>query len=192
MKTTHIKGLSVVSIGSGEKLGTVSEILIDPNADRVMALAVETGGGSGILSSQPSATRWIAADNVHAVGPDALTVQDASVLSEAGGDDSTTTALSLLMDEKVMTEGGTYVGKVASVEIDEVTMAVTGLEVSSGFFKSNRTVAKADLMTVGEELVIVADSVCAEPPAETEYEEEAIPGVTTEIYGGRGTSTDEQ
>jgi uncharacterized protein YrrD len=193
MKTTHVKGLSVVSIGTGEKLGNVSEILLDSNADRITALAVETGGGGGMLSSQPSDTKWLAADDVHAIGPDALTVRDASVLSDAGGDSSATTAISLLMDEKVVTEGGTFVGKVVAVEIDPTSLAVTGLEVSSGFLKSNQTVAKADLLTVGEELVIVADSVGADQPTETamESETEARPTITTEVYEARGTSANE-
>ncbi len=193
MKTTHIKGLSVVSIGTGEKLGSVSEVLLDAKAEQVAAFAVETGGGGGMLSSQPSSTNWIAAANVHAIGPDALTVQDASALAETGGDDSETIALALLMGEKVVTEGGTYLGQVASVEIDEATMAVSALEVSPGFFKSNRMVAKADFITVGEELVIVSDSVvAAPPPAETDSADEmdTTPTEVTETYGAR--RSDEQ
>ena len=194
MKSSDIKGIAVVSIGTGEKLGTVSEILLKPQADQISAFTIETGGGSGMLSGQPSSPKELSAADVHAVGPDALTVQDASVLREAPGGGETL-ALTAIMDEKVVTEGGTFVGKVAALEFDETTMAVNGLEVSSGFFTSNQVVDRADFITIGDELIIVSDSVCAEPPpAETEpaSETESTPGVVTEVYGGRGASANEQ
>jgi len=171
MKSTELKGLAVVSISTGEKLGTISEMLLDSKAEKVAAFDIETGGG-GMLSSQPSSMKQITSQDVHAIGPDALTVNDASALKEPAGNEQTL-ALSAIMDEKVVTEGGTYIGKVASVDIDEKTMVVNALEVSAGFFKSNKMVAKADFVTIGDELVIVADSVATEPsPQEKEKEAE--------------------
>lgn len=171
MKSTELKGLAVVSIGTGEKLGTISEMQLDSKAEKVAAFDVETGGG-GMLSSQPSSTKQITSQDVHAIGPDALTVNDASALKDPAGNGQTL-ALSAIMDEKVVTEGGTYVGKVASVDIDEKTMVVNALEVSAGFFKSNKMVAKEDFVTIGDELVIVADSVATEPsPQEKDKEAE--------------------
>ena len=160
MKSTELKGLAVVSIGSGEKLGTISEIQLDSKAEKVKAFDVETSAG-GMLSGQPSSMKQVSAQEVHAIGPDAMTVQDASALKEPSAGEML--AVSAIMDEKVVTEGGTFVGKVASADIDEKSMSVTALEVSAGFFKSNQMVAKADFVTIGDELIIVNDSVCAEP-----------------------------
>ena len=188
MNTNHVNGLAVVSIGTGEKLGSVTEILLDPNAERISAFAVDSGSG-GILSAQGSKTRWIAADQVRAIGPDAMTVQDASVLSDTAADGETI-ALSMVMGEKVVTEGGTYVGQVASMDIDDSSMTVSGLEVSAGFFKSTRLVAKDDLITVGDELIIVNDSVCTDTTDANTVE--SRPGVVTESYGIRQEASDEQ
>ena len=167
MKSTELKGLAVVNIGTGEKLGTIAEVLLDPKAEKVSAFEIETGGG-GMLSGQPSSMKQVSAQDVHAIGPDAMTVQDASALKDPSGGE--TLALSAIMDEKVVTEGGTFVGKVASAEIDETSMSVTGLDVSAGFFKSNKMVAKADFVTIGDELIIVHDSVTAEPAPEAKDE----------------------
>jgi sporulation protein YlmC with PRC-barrel domain len=192
MNTSHVNGLSVVSIGTGERLGSVSEILLDPTADRIAAFAIDDGASGGLLSSQPPSTRWVNAQDVHAIGPDAMTVQDDSVLRDSAGD-TDMTPLSVLVGEKVVTEGGTYVGQVAAAEIDETSMNVTGLEVSPGFFKSNTVVGKAELITVGDAMVIVADSVCG--PGASSVAEEPMMDATVEestIYGAPRDERDEQ
>jgi sporulation protein YlmC with PRC-barrel domain len=192
MHTSHVNGLSVVSIGTGERLGSVSEILLDPAADHIAAFAIEDGASGGLLSSQPPSTRWINARDVHAIGPDAMTVQDDTVLRDAAGD-ADMTPLSVLVGEKVVTEGGTYVGQVAAAEIDEHSMNVTGLDVSPGFFKSNKVVGKAELITVGDAMVIVADSVCG-PGASSVAEKPVMDNTVGEstIYGAPRDERDEQ
>jgi sporulation protein YlmC with PRC-barrel domain len=192
MNTNHVNGLSVVNIGTGEKLGSVSEILLDPSADHIAAFAIESVAGGGLLSSQAPSTRWVNAQDVHAIGPDAMTVQDDSALHEAA-DDAEMTPLSVLIGDKVVTEGGTYVGQVAAAEIDERSMNVTGLEVSPGFFKSNMVVSKAELITVGDEMIIVADSVCG--PGTSGVTEEPRMDETVEettVYGAPRVERDEQ
>jgi sporulation protein YlmC with PRC-barrel domain len=193
MNTNHVNGLTVVSIGTGERLGSVSEILLDPAAEHVAAFAIDAGGGGGLLSGSTSETRWISASDVHAIGPDAMTVENDSVLSEtpAAGE---MTPVSVLVGEKVVTEGGTFVGQIASAEIDEQTMSVTGLEVSPGFFKSNKVVSKTDVITVGDEIVIVTDAVCGTPSTQATRElgTDDEPADETTIYGAPRAETDEQ
>ena len=192
MNTNSVNGLTVVSIGTGERLGSVSEILLDPAADRVAAFAIDAGGG-GLLSGSTPQTRWVAATDVHAIGPDAMTIENDSVLSEtpAAGE---MTPISVLVGEKVVTEGGTFVGQVASAEIDEQTMSVTGLEVSPGFFKSNKIVSRDDVITVGNEMVIVTDAVCGPQSARTTREmgTDDEPADETTIYGAPRAEVDEQ
>lgn len=175
MNTSHVKGLPVVGIGTGERLGTVVEILLDQGADRIVAFTVDSGGG-GFLSGQSARISRVAASDVRSIGPDAMTVQDATALHDSEGDDDTL-ALSAIMGEKMVTEGGTYIGQVTSAEIDEQAMTISSLEVSAGFFKTNRLVDKADFITIGDELIIVSDAVRAEAD---EPEEEAEPTVVTE------------
>ena len=40
MNTNHVNGMTVVSIGTGERLGSVPEILLDPAAEHVAAFAI--------------------------------------------------------------------------------------------------------------------------------------------------------
>ena len=160
MNTKHLAGQTVVSIDEGEKLGSVGDVVLDATGMRVAGFAIQSGGG--LLSVDPAATRWIAADEVRAIGPDALTVQSGSRLSDASPPEGVL-HLAEVVKHKVVTEGGTEVGQVASVEFDERTMAVTHLEVSPGFFKSNRMVPLDQVVNVGHELVIVRDAVLATP-----------------------------
>ena len=90
----------------------------------------------------------------------------------------------------MVTEGGTFVGQVAAAEIDEQTMSVTGLEVSPGFFKSNKVVSTDEVITVGDEIVIVTDAVCG--PLSTQETRELGMVDETTIYGAPRADVDEQ
>lgn len=165
MKSQHVNGISVVSIGTGERIGSISELLLDLDAKRVAAFVL--GGSSGMTggvlsSSETPPPQYVPADQVHAIGPDAMTVQDGSVVQETGPVDDII-PLSELTKRKVVTEGGTYVGQIASVEIDENSMKLTHLEVSPGFFKSNQMVDTGQIITVGPEMLIVDNAVCEDP-----------------------------
>jgi uncharacterized protein YrrD len=192
MNTNHVNGLTVVSIGTGERLGSVSEILLDPAADHVAAFAIDAGGGRLLSGSAPQ-TRWISANDIHAIGPDAVTVENDSVLRESP-DAGEMTPISVLVGEKVVTEGGTFVGQIASAEIDEQTMSVTGLEVSPGFFKSNKVVSKDDVITVGDEIVVVTDAVCGTPSTQATRDlgTDDEPADETTIYGAPRGDDNEQ
>lgn len=161
MNTKHVDGLTVVSIGTGERLGRVVEPVLDDEGRKILAFAVQTGG-TGLLPIEPPAMSWLAAENVRSIGPDALTVDDASCLREFEPQTESLRVNSLIK-LPVMTEGGTAVGPVASLDFDERRMAVTDLEVSAGFFKANRMVPIDQVIRIGQELIVVSDAVCAQP-----------------------------
>ena len=73
-------------------------------------------------------------------------------------------------------------------------MSVTGLEVSPGFFKSNKVVSKNDVITVGDEIVIVTDAVCGAPSTRTTRElgMDGESADETTIYGAPRADLDEQ
>lgn len=170
MNTNHVNGIAVVSIDGGERLGTVSEILLSAQARRVSFLGVGTAGG-GMFSGQPTETKWIASKDVRALGSGALMVQDSSCLKVLPKNkESESLDLSQLCHRKVVTEGGTDVGQVESVELDEKNLHVTHVEVSPGFFKSNKMVAIKHVVNVGDDVLIVANEVCAVEPAPAQGE----------------------
>lgn len=167
MNSQHVSGLSVISIAAGEKLGSVGDVFLDAEGKKVIAMTVTNGGG-GLLSSGSATSQLLDAGEIRSIGPDALTVQDDSCLSDAEPDPEWLD-LAAVLKHKVVTEGGVYVGQVASLDFDEQDMTVTHLEASPGFFKSNMKIPAKHIVNLGHDLVMVADEVCAsqeEEPAE--------------------------
>ena len=164
MNTKRLKGLAVVSIADGRKLGTVDEVYVEPGERRVVSFGLRQSGGLLHASSGPPLV--VDTDNVHALGSDALTVPDASALREAaGGGHAGVVAGEDLTKRKVVTEGGTYVGQFVSAELDAATYRLTAIEVSPGFFRSNKLIPDAQVTSLGADVVVVSDLVCA-PQAE--------------------------
>jgi sporulation protein YlmC with PRC-barrel domain len=161
MNNARLTGLAVVSIADGEKVGVVSSIVLDLADRRIAHLEVESKGG--LLS--PSGPHWLLdTADVHAIGPDALTIADRSALKEdlPVRGDVVLLPVGEFLKRKVVTEGGTFVGTVASVEFDEHSRRMTQIEASPGFFKHNRMIPIDQVGNLGNEIVIVADAVCAD------------------------------
>jgi uncharacterized protein YrrD len=160
MNSKHVSGITIVSIQGGQRLGQVVDLLLDPSGRSIAAFVVQTGGG-GILAIAAPETSWLPAENVRAVGPDAVTVDDAACLREFAPDVDTL-SLSDLFKRTVVTESGVAVGPIASIEFDERRMSITAMEISTGFFKSNRFISTEHLITLGPEFAVVSDIVCSE------------------------------
>jgi uncharacterized protein YrrD len=159
VNSKHLKGLAVISIADGEKLGTIDKVYLDPAAKRVVGFAVKHHGG---LFS-PETPNLIDVDDIHSLGPDALTLDDKAAVR---GDQTSARLTELvelddLLRRKVVTEGGTYVGQVAEADIAEHGFGVEQIEVSPGFFKTNKQVAIDQVVSIGHDVVVVADEVCA-------------------------------
>ena len=173
MNANKITGTAVVSIADGERIGVVTEILFDKDVTGLFSVVVGTGG-VGMLSAQPPESRWIAASDIHAIGPDALTVQVKTVVKE-DAPASDVTPLNILMNEKVVSEGGTEIGHLTSLDLDETDFKVRAFEVSPGFFRRNVMIERSDVVTIGPELIIVSDSILAiteSEPTESESDSE--------------------
>jgi len=165
MNSRDLTGITIVSIQGGQRLGHAIDLLLDPSGRSIAAIVVQTGNG-GLLAIASSETSWLPAENVRAIGPDALTVDDATCLQEFAPDGETI-RVSDLLKRTVVTEGGVAVGPIASLEFDEQRMTITALEISTAFFKSNRFISAEHLITLGPEFVVVADIVCADNSDET-------------------------
>ncbi len=170
MNGKHLKGLTVISIADGERLGTIDRVLVDPEAKQVIGFAVSHGG---LLNSEAPAV--IDADDVHSLGPDAVTIADRGAVR---GDQTTARQNELMdLDEllklRVVTEGGTLVGDVADIQIDEKSFAVRDVDVSPGFFKNNQHVPINQVISIGRELIMVDNAVCAAPEGQATSTEAA-------------------
>lgn len=160
MNTRRLKGLAVISLADGLKLGTVDDVYVDPGSRTVVSFGCRQSGGLLHAASGPP---WVVdAAAVHALGTDALTVSDAGALREAaGGGQPGVIAGDDLTKRKVVTEGGTYLGQVVSLDFDPATYRLAAIEVSPGFFKSNKHVPDNQITNLGADVVIVSEAVSA-------------------------------
>lgn len=159
MNSKDAKGLSVIAIADGKKVGTVSHLFVDLAARKVVGFGASEGGG--FLSRHSGGQELIDAQDVRSVGPDALTLKDLGAVDGSRtsahqdelvhGDD--------LNNRKVVTENGTELGDVASFDFDPTSYAITAIEVSPGLFKSHRLVNIADVLTIGDDALVVHNSV---------------------------------
>ena len=157
MNSKDLNGLIVLSINDGQRLGTVNRTYVDGPAKQIAGFSFTESGGFMQVESEPK----LDTSDVRSVGPDALTIEDRSAvravrLNEQYAD--------LLVLEKVsqlpvLTEGGSSVGHVVSVEFDPHSYALTGLEVSSGRFKVNRSIQIDHVITIGRDYIIVDEGL---------------------------------
>lgn len=165
MNSKQISGIAVVSISGGEKLGSVSDVYFDADIRKVLGYTVTAGGG--LLSTGSATTQWLSANSINAIGPDALTVRESTAVQQSQLPEGAV-VLSEVLKRKVVTEGGTLVGQVSSLELDPQGTSVASVEVSPGFFKSHKMVTPTQIVSVGDELIVVRDSVLADENPKTD------------------------
>ena len=167
MNSKQIRGLSVINIAVGTQVGTVDQVFLDLAAKQVVGFSITNGVGpfGGARDNAPT----VAASGVHSLGPDALTLDDVTA-AHAAWVSAAYGALAPLDDvvgRRVVTEGGTNLGEVVSLGFDEQTFAVTEVEVSPGFLKTNAHIPLVHLVRIGQDVLVVADRAVAtrEPAA---------------------------
>ncbi|MGI8459876.1 MAG: PRC-barrel domain-containing protein [Propionibacteriaceae bacterium] len=132
----------MVSTSSATKVGRVSSFVVDPSAQRVVAV---------LLKKTPGDADVVLWQALTAVGPDAITVTDSDVFT--GKDDAEVSALigkdHELKRKRVLTEDGEEIGSVEDVEFDAESGIVTAL------LTGEDSVAGSRLLGVGGYAVVV-------------------------------------
>lgn len=153
-KRKELQGLAVLDVSGGKKLGTVGDVVVSPDDGRVMALTIAGGmlGGNG---------SYVAAEDVRAIGADAITVDGENVArpeSEMPDDLRAARDVSRqLPGKKVVTENGTLLGTVHDVLVDESALRVSGLTIGGGLLSSEDAIAADRIVSVGPDALIVTD-----------------------------------
>ena len=167
MNSKDVRGLAVLAIGDGTKVGTIDHAYLDLAAKRVVGFSIS--GGVGPFGGAREGAPTVAASGVRSMGPDALTLDDVAAAHAAwtGASYGPLAPLDELAGRKVVTEGGTNVGEVASIAFDDRTFDLTEIEVSPGFFKTNKHIPIEHLVRIGQDVLVVADAVAATEDAAT-------------------------
>jgi uncharacterized protein YrrD len=156
MTTPLVKGMPVVSLHDGSTLGMIDHVYVDPERRTVVGFTFHQGGslfGGGASGLVDSA-------DVHAFGPDAVTIPDVSVVrSDVAVASRRRDLLELedLLHRPVITAGGMLVGQVAAVQFSEVSYQLTALDVLEAGTHEHRRLEAAAIQTIGEEWIIVAE-----------------------------------
>jgi len=158
MKASDLKGRAVVTLSDAAKVGHVDDVLFDATYRRVLGFRVKRGA----FDHADALPR----DSVTSVGTDALTVDSPDAINAEGrfADLVGATSLGQVHGTKVVTNGGTLVGTIAEVEIDDAVRRVDAYTLSVPLLDKLRHRAPAlqaeDVLRLGEDgIMIVPDAV---------------------------------
>ena len=159
-------GKTVVSVTSGAKLGTISDALLQPGGEGVIALVL----GGGLLAKE----HVLPLEDVQTFGADAVLARtDERLMNAREWRQSETSAVrsSAVRGRRVVTASGTEIGHVSDFVVDETSGAFDGIEVESrsfgGLRTHRRTIPASAAPRVGPDAIVVDDGVLVEEPADT-------------------------
>jgi len=109
MRFTEAMGRKVVSLATAETVGTLSEFVVDPRSQRVVALGVSKSKTGDTL-------RW---DHIESFGPDAVTIADADRLTDTDSDVAPLSGKEhALVGKRVLATTGDELGQTDDVDFD--------------------------------------------------------------------------
>jgi uncharacterized protein YrrD len=172
MDVKSLKGIAVVSIKQGEKVGTVDDVLFDMENRRVIAFKLIK---PGFLRSGGIA---ITMEDVESIGKDAVMIQHRDRIRDLKNerDLQARPGYSDLSALRVVTQDGTYVGNLSTVQVDPQTGKLTQIEITGGGLidrlRRNQVVEMDEVVSLGTDVVVIPDKYApateADEPADTE------------------------
>ena len=161
VKVSEIKGRAVIVLAQAEKIGTISDVILDPSAGQVIGLKVRTGllGGG----------ETVRAGDVRAIGVDAVTVDQRDLIHAHGEtlpDLTDKPDFGALHDAAVVSHSGERLGVVADVEFDTTTFAITHYTLAGSLWqqitRGEPAFSARPGIQFGKGLLVVPDAVAAE------------------------------
>ncbi|MBI3968390.1 MAG: PRC-barrel domain-containing protein [Chloroflexi bacterium] len=162
MKANEIKGLAVVSIADGAKLGHVDELYFDTQDMRLAAVRVANNEQQAILPF----------DQIRSVGKDAVTVPSNEVTQGTTGKALTTglSSLGSISKLRVVDEAGTLLGTVTGLDLDPGNGHITEVQAHrGGHFGLGGTsvhVPGRAIRSIGAEIMMVVTEAPINPPTQ--------------------------
>jgi len=155
-KVSELIGKSIVSAATGERLGKVSDVLVDQQSHRVLGFVI----GGGLMSAE----HVLPHADVQAMGADAVVARSATGVvgakewREQGVAGART---STLKHRRVLTTTGRSLGEVHDVLLDDGGGAVEAFEVTApslgGLVHKHAILPHVSGMTIGADAVLVPD-----------------------------------
>jgi len=158
-KWSEIKGLAVVAMDTGMKMGTLEDFYFDPQQSGIYALLIKTS---------LFAHRALPTSNISAIGVDAVTFASEEHLIKEKSDEliAKLPLGSTVLSYNVLSEGGTVIGKIGNILLDvsiPTAIKVVAFELASGLRGriSGRypTFDSKQVLRYGQDLIVIPDSV---------------------------------
>lgn len=153
-------GAPVIDVRNGTKLGQVTETIVSPDDGRLLGFVIKQGG---MLSREEAV---VEIDDVRSIGADAVTVEGDEIVhrpeasqpafQEARGGDRT------LVGRKVVSQGGSLLGTVADIVLNEEARRASALVLGGGVFEAGDAMSVDRIVSVGPDVVIVTDAARAD------------------------------
>lgn len=163
-KTRELKGMTVLALQEGERLGQVRDLILDPIARQVVAVVLDrrVGGEDQIVATA----------NIRNVGPAVITVEDRSSLvslSRIPRFQELARVGKPIHGKMVISESGERLGKVDDLEVDVQTFRLVSLVLRSVLGRG-QVITTERVRTIGADAVVVSDkepelAAPVEPPA---------------------------
>jgi uncharacterized protein YrrD len=158
-KWSKLRGIAVVSLADGSKLGTCDDFFFDPATAALAGLRVKTG----LLTH-----RLLPVSAIHMFGEDAITTAAEDALQHESDDKSVSglPRATDLHDYKVMSAGGNSIGVVGDVILDVSTPTacrIAAFELSGGFRERLRgkyiAFPASQVQRYGQDVLVLPDEV---------------------------------
>lgn len=160
IKASAVKGLPVIAKETGKSVEKVDDIVYDPQANKVEALLV---GKPGVFTD----AKVILLTDAKGIGKDAVLIESEQHIKKASEAGEKISSLikekKQIPKSKIITEGGTSLGKISDLLFDSVSGKVEEYELSQGTVKDiqsgKQTIKVTDIVKIGEETSIVKEAV---------------------------------
>lgn len=156
---SDLRGLAVVTINSGKKVGTLEDFSFESHTNNIRALQVKTG----LLSR-----RVLLVTAISAIGQDAVTFPDEDQLVKEKDEAQLKTLVSgsSLLGYRVLSEGGNLVGTTGDVLLNITvpsSLRIAGFELAGGLREriSGRysSFTTEDIIRYGDDVLVISDIV---------------------------------
>lgn len=160
MNIEKLKGMAVVSVAEGSRLGRIADVLIEPRAMQVGAMKLDHEGQSFVIPF----------DLIKSVGTDAITVESSRVTQTDGGSFGTLIGINDFKKLKVVDETGTLYGTISGVDFEVLSGKIGSFTAHKGGMLglggTTTAVLAEQVRGIGPEVVTVSMAEMADAPQE--------------------------
>jgi len=155
MDIDKLKGMAIVSVSEGTRLGRVDDVLIDTGGIRIGALKIARDGQQFMIPF----------NLIKSVGSDAITVESSQVTQAEGAAAGAFVGLRDFKKLKMVDEAGTLLGVLSNIDFDQQTGKIVQLSVRKGGLLglggTTTTVDTNQVRGIGREVVTVSAEAAA-------------------------------